>query len=752
MRINLGRRPAFSSSVSSIAGAVSVVGFMVASLVWTPGARADGGAISRSLLRAPATARDLPPEERFALCWQLADRSGMEEALNDSHFPSHLREWARARLLVREGDRKAALDALVAASSKWPRDGHREAYSIRLAFDRQRIRTAVEAQDRARVAVFGRDFRSDPDDPILVAWLAWADSLRTEPSELSAALQRAWSRASATERRDPVFLRRALAELRAGHRPEAAAAWLECIAALSRPDERRNALAFWDDHPQLASIWDSMAQRLEVGRWLARSVRRPQALDLVQAGLATAEGEDAAQAFAFVAEQFYRLRRNEDLERWLARPWPEGLDDEERAELRAVPLGAARRAGSSVELARSFEGVARDFPETRRSVEALWEAAWMYELSGEVDEAIRVYDEYVRRSPKARYASDAAVRGLLLRSTRGDALSALTRRFEEIEPVLGEGAARASALWLLMRAARRADAAVDELRWEEALEDMEGPVPLLGPVSVEGSSKPLDPRRLHERQRRAFDHLRQALGGDRRHDAGVRAGAELLRLGLVEEAERLLLQMVRDRVSDTRLLFDVAEVGWRYGSPEIQARVGFLLRRRMQDDGSELQEDLWVISRPTPFFDATVEAARDFGLQPEILWAIMRRESFYDPDVVSVAGARGLIQLMPATASRIAEKEGWERPDPEELFRPGPNLRFGAEHLREHLDEFEGNAFLSLAAYNAGPRMARRWRDRIPPGSPPAQVALLISYTETRAYVYDVLRNARIYRDLYRGR
>lgn len=93
-----------------------------------------------------------------------------------------------------------------------------------------------------------------------------------------------------------------------------------------------------------------------------------------------------------------------------------------------------------------------------------------------------------------------------------------------------------------------------------------------------------------------------------------------------------------------------------------------------------------------PLAEAIDRAARDAGIEPALLAAVVRHESNFDQSVVSHAGAIGLAQLMPGTAD-------WLGVDPHD---PHQNLAGGARYLREQLDRF-GSVELALAAYNAGP-------------------------------------------------
>lgn len=120
---------------------------------------------------------------------------------------------------------------------------------------------------------------------------------------------------------------------------------------------------------------------------------------------------------------------------------------------------------------------------------------------------------------------------------------------------------------------------------------------------------------------------------------------------------------------------------------------------------------------PASAFDEYIElAANEHGLPPTLVKAVAITESNLDPMAVSSKGARGLMQLMPATARQYGVRDS---------FDPLQNLRAGAQHLRGLLDQYDGDLPLALAAYNAGSEAVRRY------GGIP-------DYRETRNYVRKV--------------
>jgi peptidoglycan lytic transglycosylase len=145
---------------------------------------------------------------------------------------------------------------------------------------------------------------------------------------------------------------------------------------------------------------------------------------------------------------------------------------------------------------------------------------------------------------------------------------------------------------------------------------------------------------------------------------------------------------------------------------------------------------------------AAVEAeAREFGVDPVLLAALVRQESVFDVEAQSRAGARGLAQLMPGTAAQAARGLDVTM-YPEWLTVPDLNLHLGASHLAALLKRFHGRVEVAAAAYNAGGAPVARWLTR-PGAADPDQFVEQIPYPETRGYVRAVLRNRDLYRALY---
>ena len=128
----------------------------------------------------------------------------------------------------------------------------------------------------------------------------------------------------------------------------------------------------------------------------------------------------------------------------------------------------------------------------------------------------------------------------------------------------------------------------------------------------------------------------------------------------------------------------------------------------------------------------------NYGLEPELLAAVIYQESKFDADARSGSGAVGLMQLLPETGQGIADRTGGDEWRPQDLLEPELNIRYGSWYLRHLLDKY-GDEELALAAYNAGQANVDDWRAR----------GIEIQFPETRHYVHRVQELKRIYAEAY---
>jgi soluble lytic murein transglycosylase len=151
---------------------------------------------------------------------------------------------------------------------------------------------------------------------------------------------------------------------------------------------------------------------------------------------------------------------------------------------------------------------------------------------------------------------------------------------------------------------------------------------------------------------------------------------------------------------------------------------------------------VWRVLLPVPSADLLVDAARRERLDPRFVAAVVRQESGFQPMAVSSAGARGLLQVMPAVGAEWARRLSVRDFRPDRLFEPELNLRLGTAYLRALVDRFPFRG-AALAAYNAGPSRAQRWLLR---GDEEDRFVERIPIPETRLYVKRILTLDRLHR------
>jgi soluble lytic murein transglycosylase len=157
----------------------------------------------------------------------------------------------------------------------------------------------------------------------------------------------------------------------------------------------------------------------------------------------------------------------------------------------------------------------------------------------------------------------------------------------------------------------------------------------------------------------------------------------------------------------------------------------------------------WELLFPLPYRGELFQAAQARQLDPYTLAGLIRQESEFNPEAISRARALGLTQVVPATGRIHARQAGVARFNSRILLQPGPNLRIGSTILKSMLDSNGGQWEQTLAAYNAGPNRVTEWLTWYKYREP-AEFVEAIPFTETRDYVQAVLRNADLYRRLYR--
>jgi len=160
-------------------------------------------------------------------------------------------------------------------------------------------------------------------------------------------------------------------------------------------------------------------------------------------------------------------------------------------------------------------------------------------------------------------------------------------------------------------------------------------------------------------------------------------------------------------------------------------------------------DDFWLLAYPQGYWDSIVLHSRKYGQDPFFIAAIIREESQFRAEALSPAGARGVMQVMPATGEWIAKTISLPGFDRSRLFESDIAINVGTWYISHLMKRFNNDALLVAAAYNAGPEAASSWQQKNGASLAPDEFVELIPFSETRGYVKKVLRNYAEYRRIY---
>lgn len=407
---------------------------------------------------------------------------------------------------------------------------------------------------------------------------------------------------------------------------------------------------------------------------------------------------------------------------------------------------AHERGGAFPAAEAAFERVRSAHPKSGFADPASYRLAQLAYAGGRFDAASTAYQRYLTRfGARARYATDAREERAVSWLAAGRANDA-AREMEGFAKEARDGRERVRYLELQgLAELRRGKTERARTLFREVVQKE--------PLSFMGLCASARLATLGEVPAAAIVAPPAALGEPRFEPVFPEPVASLWRVGLDREAESMLAELEgsiakthagRSNEALCSLYGRLApaertyRTGQRVASAEELAAVPAKGRRW-----------LWDCVYPRPYSALVSALAAEHGIEPELLYAVMRQESAFRPDAVSPARASGLLQLMPATAERLSSELGLVF-EPSRLHEPALNLRLGARYLRKLLDWFDGNVPLAVASYNAGPVAVRRWLE----SSAALELDLFVAripYEETRNYVERVVSNYARYRYLRGG-
>ncbi|WP_242361047.1 transglycosylase SLT domain-containing protein [Anaeromyxobacter sp. SG17] len=518
--------------------------------------------------------------------------------------------------------------------------------------------------------------------------------------------------------------------------------------------EHRAMLELWATSPlspEAKVVWERLKELPVPNRWRLRRAEsflafhdNVEALRLARQVKAPLPDEDACSASFVIGNALRKERQHRKAAAALA-PMVEACKGSELRPQAMYVLGYSQSVCGQ-DAVRTYEALAREYPDHPFADDALFFAAELELRGGRRAAALARLEQVAVRYPTGNFAAEALFQLAWQHRTAGahaEALAALDRL--DRLPGLGRDQRLRSRYWRARTLAEKGDASAARAfaalasdhptEWYGLLARGRLPQDVVQTASFSaassGGAAPVWPLEAGP------------LGDDPRFLAGV----ELLRMQLPEATAELLALDRRNLPEDAaRLLVEALQ---RSGSANAAALVArTTLGPALKGGVDDRTADVWRATYPLPFRDMVEQWAKASSLDPDLLQALMREESRFNPSARSTTGALGLTQLMPRTARDVARGLKLGRVNPRMLHRPGLNIRLGAAYLAELLAEFEGSTARAVAAYNAGPVAVWRWVRASPDEELDAWVER-IPISETRDYVKRVLGSYGAYRLVY---
>jgi soluble lytic murein transglycosylase len=415
---------------------------------------------------------------------------------------------------------------------------------------------------------------------------------------------------------------------------------------------------------------------------------------------------------------------------------------------------------------QTFRDFARAAPESPDAPEALFRAARLCERNGDFAAAALIWTQLAQEFPQSTQAADAAMQaGIVLYRARE--FTSAVQRFE-LAATLGDAGEQARA-WLWVGKVRLEQNNPEGAReaWTtastldpggyyslRAAQLLRGTEPFTPPASFNAVFDPAQEYAEAEawlrdnfEQARITDDL-SVLGPGLWNEARFVRGAELWRLGLLREAHAEFNSLRLAVEADPVAMWQLALYWHDLGAYDLAIRAA----RRVLDlaEVTDLTTGPRLLQRlrfPMPFIGLVRNAGAQYQVHPFLMYAKMRIESFFWKYAFSSAAARGLNQIIPATANDIAGKLQIADFTQEDLFRPFISIPMGAYYLDFVNRTTGGDSEAMLAGYYAGPGNAQAWLD-LAEGDPDLFVEV-IRLPDAKGYVQTTFEYFEMYNTLY---
>lgn len=421
-------------------------------------------------------------------------------------------------------------------------------------------------------------------------------------------------------------------------------------------------------------------------------------------------------------------------------------------------------AGRTQEAIAKYKALAEQHPDVSEGAEALWQAGYLYSTLGDSDNSASTFEILGQQYAGTDQAMDGLFRGGMAAYNQNKPSQA--QRLFSLLASTGKGNLQAAgALWLgrlyqiakqdnLARQAYTDAANADPGGYygERAADLLAGHGPFVPPTHIDWAFNDSAHIAQAEQWMRTTFKITQPgalwqLSSVLATDPRMLRGNELWAIADHDEAVAEYQGLRSDYATNPLALYQLATYFYQIGL----YREAITTAQKLMDGAHVTPQQapryIAALAYPIAYYDVVLPTTQQTGVDPLLIFSVIRQESLFEATATSSASAQGLMQIIPDTGAYLADKLNWPDYQNSDLYRPYVNITFGIAYLKEQLDTFDKNVYAALAAYNAGPNASQTWY-RISNGDPDLFLQA-IDIDQTQTYVRSIYEQYNDYVAIY---
>lgn len=412
--------------------------------------------------------------------------------------------------------------------------------------------------------------------------------------------------------------------------------------------------------------------------------------------------------------------------------------------IRKVDLHVARcylRLGQIDKSIRAYLEYQKRYSRNGLSAEVLWVVAWLYEKKGDIPEAIETYQRLISTYPYNSFRNEAYFR-IGLGYYRMGHFEKARKKWQRALGAVRDRQQQARIWYWIGKSYEKEQ----DYQKQGKIYSRLAKRPIDSYYNMKAFYLTSDGQDTHKRIREIFWKLHYRQRGYLPRYINEFRRALLVKEMLGPRWSNYELQSLNYKLKDWQAVFALGELHEKTGNyGQAYRRFRSIFRAHFSE--SNLPDMIPVFKKLYPFYFKSIidTVSRRFSVPKALILSVIKKESAFEPKIISYANAYGLMQLLPSTASQVAPKLGMRFTSTSQLFDSETNIRMGSYYLHTLLRRYQGNFIMALAAYNAGPHRVDRWKEIFSTDDDDLFMENL-EFKQTRVYVRTCMKYLWVYR------